>query len=353
MDRHGIDHDIPLTWNMSLPSHTFSSGVVIIFPDWIYGLLPFCGPGMRKDIWMRETAFIEEMCIFFHKNGLGTLTLSVPPESGIIPFDDLIISATNIPDVYMTIKTLMKEHSCNLNKSVLLGHGFGMLFMCELIRYGLKPAGYIIASGIYSDIESILTQKYFPFKEVNLSSLGFEQRPALDPESALIVKNMGKILQATRKGKEKIRIREQSQMMEYHIPKKLFAEESSPSSLSSVLDAPTLILHGSGDLDISVTNAFFLETKLRQKCNSVSRIVMLDRDHWFREMPQEYSDRVSERLSNECVHRPLDQRFLKNARIFISDVLKIRCTKYDTNNVPHVHDAVHASSPMQEMEKIV
>lgn len=54
---------------------------------------------------------------------------------------------------------------------------------------------------------------------------------------------------------------------------------------------------------------------------------MLDRDHWFKEMPDAIADRIRERLSGECINHPVDHRFLKNSLIFIEDVLKIRRPK--------------------------
>lgn len=353
MDNHVAPPHTILQWNLTLPPHTSQPGVVILIPDWVYGLLPLCGPGLRKDIWIREEKFIDEIYHFFYQSGFGVLTLSCPMEADEIPSDATILAATQIPDAYVTIKKLMKESSCNLNKSVIFGHGFGVCMMCELVAYGLKPAGFIIASGIYSDVESILTQKYFPFKDLNLQSAGVKNYSPVDPDTALIIKNLGKILQAARRGREKIKLKELNHFLELPIPKRLFSDESSPSALLSTLDAPSVILHGSGDLDISVTNAFFLETKLKQKNNSVSRIVMLDDDHWFREMPHDMAERIRDRLSGECIQHPIDKRFLKNVQIFVEDVLKIRRTKKDIPDIITVTDSNMTSSSMPGIKKII
>lgn len=345
-------HNI-LEWNLTLPTRTSQPGVVIIIPDWVYGVLPLGGPGLRRDIWIREEKFIDEVTRFFSNSGLGVLTLSCQIEADDIPSDATIHAATQIPDMYLIIKKLMKENSCNLNKSVIFGHGFGVCMMCELVAYGLKPAGYIIASGIYSDVESILSQKYFPFKDLNLQSVGVENYSPVDPDTALIMKNLGKLLQTARRGRDRIKLKEFDHCLDLPIPKRLFSNDSSPSALLSALDAPSVILHGSGDLDISVTNAFFLETKLKQKNNSVSRIVMLDRDHWFREMPHDMVDRIRERLSGECIHHPVDNRFLKNSLIFVEDVLKIRRAKKEISDLGTTSDSTMTAFLKQEMEKIV
>ena len=351
MQNNSIITNNVLQWNLTLPAQIPQPGVVIIIPGWVYGLLPLGGPGLEKDVWFREKKFIDEVTNFFFNNGLGVLTLSFSTDTDDIPSDAMIHATTHIPNIYITIKNLMKEHSCNLNKSVLFGHGFGVCLMCELVSYGLKPAGYIIASGVYTDVESVLTQKYFPFKDQNLQSAGIEKYSPVDPDTSLIMKNLGKLLQAVRKGRDKIKLRDADHYLELTIPKRLFSDDSSPSALLSALDAPSVILHGSGDLDISVINAFFLETKLKQKNDSVSRIVMLDRDHWFREMPDAIADRIRERLSGECINHPVDHRFLKNSLIFIEDVLKIRRPKKKMPDPITSYNSTMAVLTNQEVEE--
>lgn len=315
-----------LQWKLSHPGNDASSALVIILPDWVYGLLPFCGPGLRKDTWMRELSFQKEVCSFFHSRGIETLSLEpVPPDA--IPTDEEMILASYIPDVYISIKQICKESGSLIRRSILFGHGFGSRMLCELAMYGLKPAGYIIAGGVYSDIDAILTQKYLPIKNYGFRLTDENISPYLDPDTNIIMNNLGKIFRASRKGKGKIRLKESGYLVDLHLPRELFSAEKSLPSLYSALVDPCLILHGSGDLDVSVSNAFFLETKLRQKISSVSRIVMLDKDHWFREMPDESEERVRQRLTGGCIHNPVDHRFLKHCLVFIEDLLKIRPSK--------------------------
>lgn len=46
--------------------------------------------------------------------------------------------------------------------TIVNAHGLGGYVLCQLASMGIKPAAFIFASGIFSDIEVILTQKYIP-----------------------------------------------------------------------------------------------------------------------------------------------------------------------------------------------
>lgn len=316
----------PLQWNLTQPENRSEGALIIVLPDWVYGLLPYCGPGLRKDAWIREYAFQNEVCRFFHDHGIATLHLT-PGNPELVPTDEEILTATQIPDVYSVIKKIAQENSYNLNKSAIFGHGFGTRMMSEIVSFGLRPAGFIIANGIYSDIDSIISQKYLPYKQINLGLSDFRKKISLDPDTSLIIQNLGRIHRAIRKKTKRVRIREPDRFVDLLFPSPLFSEETSPAVLLSVLDAPSLIIHGSGDLDIPVSNAFFLETKLKQKVSSVSRIIMLDCDHWFRGMAQEMDDRIYQRLSGTCIENPIDQGFLQNCQVFVEDLLKIKRVK--------------------------
>lgn len=313
----------PLQWNLMQPDNRSEGALIIFLPDWVYGLLPYCGPGLRKDAWIREYAFQNEVCRFFHDHGIATLHLT-PGNPEYVPSDEEIITATHIPDVYSGIKKIVQENSYNLNKSAILGHGFGTRMMCEIVSFGLRPAGFIIASGIYSDIDSIISQKYLPYKQINIGLSDVNTKLSLDSDTSLIIQNLGRIHRAIRKKTKRVRLREPDRFVDLLFSSSLFSQETSPEILLSVLDAPSLIIHGSGDLDIPVSNAFFLETKLKQKVSSVSRIILLDCDHWFREMPQEMDDRIYQRLSGTCIQNPMDHMFFQNCLVFVEDLLKIK-----------------------------
>ncbi len=334
MNVHIHSHHRALQWKISHPVTEHSGALVIFFPNWMYGLLPYCGPGTRNDAWKREISFEKEICDFFNGHGIATLSLE-PDNLQNIPTDDEIMASSYIHRTYSVIKDITKESGIMIKKTILFGHGFGSRMLCEIVSYGLKPAGYIIAGGMYTDIDSILTQKYLPLKNNGINSRGENIIPLLDPETKIIMSNLGKILQASRKGKGVIKLKDNGNTMSIHLPDDFFSENKSPSALLSILDAPCLILHGSGDLDIPVSNAFFLETKLRQKNSSISRIVILDKDHWFRDMPHDGDDRIIERITGVCIQNPVDHRFLKHCLLFIEDILKIRRNKKGTTSILH------------------
>ena len=108
----------PLQWNLMQPDNRSEGALIIFLPDWVYGLLPYCGPGLRKDAWIREYAFQNEVCRFFHDHGIATLHLT-PGNPEYVPSDEEIITATQIPDVYSGIKKIVQENCYNLKNQTV------------------------------------------------------------------------------------------------------------------------------------------------------------------------------------------------------------------------------------------
>lgn len=221
MNVHIHSHHRALQWKISHSVTEHSGALVIFFPNWIYGLLPYCGPGSRSDAWKREVIFWREIYDFFNSHGIATLSLE-PDNPQSIPSDDEIVASSYIHKTYSAIKDITKESGIMIRKTILFGHGFGSRMLCEIVSYGLKPAGYIIAGGMYTDIDSILTQKYLPLKNNGINSRGENIIPLLDPETKIIMSNLGKILQASRKGKGLIKLKENGNTMNIHLPDDFF-----------------------------------------------------------------------------------------------------------------------------------
>jgi pimeloyl-ACP methyl ester carboxylesterase len=323
-----------LFWNFTLPSIVADPTLVVFISDWIYGLLPYCGPGKRHDAWDREKVFQNEICRFLNYSGIATLSLHSSEYDDNPPDENTLIELSSESELTSSLEQMIAESGCSFKRTVLFGHGFGTRLLCKLAASGLKPAGYILAAGLYSEIESILNQKYLPYGNYERKNI-LTDNNVLDPETALIIKNFSNILHTIRKGKERKRLIEEDVKLDLYFPPELFSLENSSEIILSHLNAPTLIIHGSGDLDIPVSNAFSLEQKLKQHIPSVSRIILLDCDHWFREMPDGSEERLKERLNGNCIHHKIDNRFFKNTQMFIQDVLKMSTEKIRSpTNIP-------------------
>jgi hypothetical protein len=152
----------------------------------------------------------------------------------------------------------------------------------------------------------------------------------LDPETRLIVSYFGNILYAMRKRRNKLALREGDVRLDIHLPQELHEESY---SLFSHLNSPALILHSSGDMGIPVNNAFFLEQKMRQNSENVTRSVLLDCDHWFRNMPSDIMQRVSECLNGSCVHNGIDNLFYQCLSKYIWRLLQSGRERSSSNEV--------------------
>lgn len=311
---HPKQNNNPIYWKLKIPDENNGSTLVIFLAEWVYGILPYCGPGSREIVWELERNFQDQVIQYFLSNGVAVLYLEQEHPESNPPADTDLQMASDPYELSLVIRQLASENGSGLSKIVLFGHGFGSRLIGPLITHGIKPGGCIIAGGVYSDIDAILMQKYLSLSN-HTSQWQFFQ--ALnDSDTPLIIQNFAAILHASRKGKGRLKIKSNGHNLDVYLPRELFSADSSSFVFSSI-SHNTLIIHGSGDLDIPVSNAFYLEQKLKQQSSSISRIILLDLDHWFRTMPDDAGDRISERISGRCIDNPIDQRFLKNCLIFV------------------------------------
>jgi len=300
-------------WNVEFPSDCEIPVLIMCIPDYVYGLLPYCGPGSRYEAWQRENKFQDEICRFFQTIGCTTLSLQSVTDDPKPPEDNLLSESCSESVITRVLSDTFQKTGYSLKNTIFLGHGFGVRTLCSIARSGISPAGYILAAGVYSDIESVLTQKYISYIHNNTeySSYSIDH---LDMETRLINSHFGNVLYAIRKRKRKLTIRERDQLIDIQIPVDIHEESN---LLFSHLNSPALIIHGSGDLDIPVGNAFYLEQKLIQKITLVTRSILQDCDHWFMKRPADMIRRISERLYNSCSHYPVDERFYQCVALFI------------------------------------
>lgn len=225
---------------MGLPDECELPVLIVFVADFVYGLLPWCGPGKRSDAWNREILFQGEVCRFFQTIGCTTLTLYSVSNTKKLPEDGVLIESCSKEVILTVLKDVLQKTGYALKNTFFFGHVFGSRKLCTCARSGIHPAGYILAGGICSDAQSILSQKYLSQIQNNpdFSPDLFEK---LDPETRLIVSYFGNILYAIRKRRKKLTLREGDICFDIHIHSELHEESY---SLFSHLNSPALILHG-------------------------------------------------------------------------------------------------------------
>ena len=204
---------------------------------------------------------------------------------------------------------------------ICIGHGLGGYIHCHLASTGIKPAAFIFASGVFSDYEVILSQKYIPINQIEEYSAGNPEKYT-DTTSLLIAKKIGTLLQAARKGKPRVHIELGENRLDLQLEPRIFNGNQMPRYMFRFVISPTLIIHGSADQDISLWNAASIEQSIRKNTSNIERVILADRDHWFRTMPDNPGDRLMERLNGGCFKRETDVRVFKESVSFLRRVLK-------------------------------
>lgn len=67
----------PLCWKLTIPEEDNISALVIVLAEWVYGLLPYCGPGSRETVWELERNFQDQVIQYFLSNGVAVLYLDL------------------------------------------------------------------------------------------------------------------------------------------------------------------------------------------------------------------------------------------------------------------------------------
>jgi len=296
------------------------SVLVVLCGDWSYGIIPYCGPGPVEKLWKNEYSFLDELSSFLVNNGLWTLRLTLKGNSDIPPDDDYLCEISGSSGVLSAIKGLSDPISWKPSQMIWFGHGLGGYVNCHLASFGIRPGGLIFAGGVYSEYDVILTQKYSTLFQVFCDSGIGAHPPEYDGYSSLVSKNLGMVLYAARKGRKSLRLQNGASSLQLTLVPSLFNGDQMPGEMFRYILSPTLIIHGSADQDISVWNAASIEQSVKKNVISPQRVIMADRDHWFRPVPDNFVDQVRERMTLECFNRSTDHRFFMECLSFIKKV---------------------------------
>jgi hypothetical protein len=313
--------DQPLLWILEKPEHPLPTPVLaILCGDWSYGIIPYCGPGKREALWENEGRFLQALSSYLTGKGIHSLRLSSLTDGVVVPDDGHLTDQAGHEGLLLALRDLEGPPSWNPSDMIFIGHGLGGYVHCQLASYGLRPGGFIFAGGIYSDLEVILSQKFLLPLELINNQKGQEQIITPDSLSLLIARNLGSILQAIRKKRTKIQLRDAYRSLEFRLNPLLFSGDETPRSMFRYITSPTLIIHGSSDLDVSVWNATSIEQSVHQNILAPERIILEDRDHWFRMLPGSIGRHMQDRVSGASFSYEQDERIFIECVSFIQRV---------------------------------
>ncbi|HWQ66717.1 MAG TPA: hypothetical protein VN372_07585 [Methanospirillum sp.] len=313
-----------LSWTLRKPVQSLAvPHLAILCGDWSFGLLPYCGPGRVDDLWESERSFLDLFSQYLTRQGFFTLSLSLPDGSHAYPGDLVLANLAGVGGLFSALKGLDSPITWNPSQMICIGHGLGGYVLCQLAAYGIRPAAFIFAGGVYSDYEVILSQKYLPLIQMECDTTDNDGFTSLDSESVLIAKSLGVIFHAARKGRTRIHINNGNMPLYIPIYPMIFTGIEMPRCMFRYVTSPTFIIHGSADYDVSLWNAASIEQSVRQKVLTPERLILPDLDHWFRPVPKKPGDQIRERLNGKCFNHETDPRIFIESVSFINRILTL------------------------------
>jgi len=316
-----------LRWGLERPIHPLPVPILaVLCGDWSYGLIPYCGPGTRKALWDNETTFLNALSSYLNGQGIYTLRLK-SEELDEVPDDASLIQRASHDGVLLALKEIDGPVIWTPGHMVFIGHGMGGYACCQLASYGLRPGGYIFAGGIYSDLEVILSQKYLLPIELQNNKGNDGQIIVPDALSLLIGQNMGSILQAIRKKRTRVQLKKMNETVEIRLNQTMYSGDETPKSMFRYITSPTLIIHGTSDLDVTIWNATSIEQSIKKNIANPERIILEDRDHWFRMVPGNTGRHMQDRVSGASFFYEQDERFFRDCSSFIRRIYGIQETQ--------------------------
>lgn len=316
-------HSGSLTWTLQVPkSGPKKPYLIIICGDWSYGILPYCGPGTVQELWNSEMEFLIQFSNFLTQRGYYTLSLTCTDNADGPAEERDLIRIAGPSGVLAALRTIDSPVQWSPEQMICIGHGLGGYVHCHLASYGIAPAAFVFAAGVFADYEVLLSQKYIPVIQSGLDMNDIQDHTLSDSISVMLAKNLGVIFHAIRKGKTKVRIESGDYSLTLPLDPLIFTGTQMPRCMFRHIHSPTLILHGSSDLDVSLWNAASIEQSVRRNGIIPERIIIADRDHWFRHVADNPGEQLKERLNGDCFSRPIDNRVFDETVSFIRKVTK-------------------------------
>ncbi len=226
-------------------------------------------------------------------------------------------------DAQAAFDELFKQQNIVDQKRVIvLGQSAGVYSACWISRYDDRPMAYILQGGLYSDYKAMMKFNYerpLRYAEINAENRAFVEE--YDPWGLLVGKHLDDIFKAAQDGQHVLKI--QNGKESFHVPcdPTCYDVLYAPSRQFCHVKKPTLILHGSEDLNVPVADADKIEAELKRCGNkSVKKVIISGTDHSFQKSPQDRDLKLRERLSLKCLKRPFDHRYFEELSQYVKEV---------------------------------
>jgi len=218
--------------------------------------------------------------------------------------------ATEIADALAAWKWLGRRESAD-GAWAMVGESAGAYVLCRLVASGARPQAAVLQGALYRSIAGLIefntsrARAYWDRGEAEREWMWSEARR--EYESAV---TGTELVTALRTGRRSIRVEDSRGIFERSIDGLDYDVELPPADQFSLLECPTLVVHGADDLNVPVEDAFDTVRALWRAGNrDVELTVVARADHSMQSTPADEETRIRERMTFSSFRRPFHQRY--------------------------------------------
>jgi pimeloyl-ACP methyl ester carboxylesterase len=193
----------------------------------------------------------------------------------------------------------------------MVGESAGAYVLCRLVASGARPQAAVLQGALYRSIAGLIefntsrARAYWDRGEAEREWMWSEARR--EYESAV---TGTELVTALRTGRRSIRVEDSRGIFERSIDGLDYDVELPPADQFSLLECPTLVVHGADDLNVPVEDAFDTVRALWRAGNrDVELTVVARADHSMQSTPADEETRIRERMTFSSFRRPFHQRY--------------------------------------------
>jgi hypothetical protein len=205
---------------------------------------------------------------------------------------------------------------------ILLAHGFSGYIAGNLKITGVQPVGYIFASCPYHPYEHILINQYEQIREY--ISTGEENRKRLfeyDPLICTLHSSLGLILRTVRRNRTEIPEAPGPGIRRISLNPSLWSAGEGMFPVYTGVRSRSLIIHGAADIHVPLGEMLAVEQALRYHGVEVNRVLIVGADHWYRDIPPDGFDQITDLITGEWRKRPFREIFFKKIVHYCNEIL--------------------------------
>ena len=233
---------------------------------------------------------------------------------------------TDLEDALAALEWVRARDEVDAGRVAVAGHSAGALTAGHVCRdAGPWVAGAILLGGLASSIEDLLRENLGRISR-HWDEFTPEQRAWLEthlPAHLVRSEALERYVEAARRGEEKVVLEGRGLTVEMRTVRTRQDLATDYEAEFRHVGVPALVLHGGNDLNVPVADALTAYRVLRQAGNDQVQLTILPGlDHYFNPTSPDPARQIWERVSLECLRKPMAPEALETIAAWAVRVLR-------------------------------